>query len=174
MKRILAAVACLLSFALAAEVGVGRDSPEAALRAAYEADQAAIQGRGPGIMGDNVLRARFFSPSLLRSIAGDELIAGARDASPAIVRDPFSDQAPHMAALSVAPVSENRDEANVLAEFAPGDGARERLTYDMVFERGERRIEQIVYAMLDGQSHTPRGALSANSGQTIATVRRET
>jgi hypothetical protein len=159
MKRILAAVACLLPFALAAEAGINRHSPEAAVKAAYEADQTAIEGRGAGIMDDNVLRARFFSRSLLRSIAADELTP---DAAPALVRDPFSDQASHMAALTVAPVSESRDEAKVLAEFARGDGARERLTYDMVFERGEWRIDNIVYAMLDGQSHTLRGVLAAN------------
>jgi hypothetical protein len=162
MKRILAAVACLLPFALAAEAGIGRHSPEAAIKAAYAADQTAIQGAGAGIMGDNVLRARFFSRSLLRSIAADELILDARGAPPAIVRDPFRDQAPHMAALDIAPISENRDEAKVLAEFARGDGAREKLTYDMVFERGEWRIDDIVYAMLDGQSHTLRGVLAAD------------
>jgi hypothetical protein len=156
------AVACLLPFALAAEAGINRHSPEATVRAAYEADQTAIQGRGAGVMGDNVLRARFFSRSLLRSIAADELIPDAGDAASAIIRDPFSDQAPHMAALSVAPVSESRDEAKVLAEFARGDGAREKLTYDLVFERGEWRIDDIVYAMLDGESHTLRGVLAAN------------
>jgi len=159
MKRILVAVACLLPFALAAEAGASRHSPEAAVEAAYAADQTAIQGRGAGIMGDNVLRARFFSRSLLRSIAADELIP---DAPAGIVRDPFSDQAPHMAALNIAPVSEGRDQAKVLAEFARGDGAREKLTYDMVFERGQWRIDDIVYAMLDGQSHTLRGMLAAN------------
>ncbi len=121
---------------------------------------AAIQGRGAGIMGDNTLRARFFSRSLLRSIAAEELIGGA--SSPAIVRDPFTDQAPHLVALSVAPVSETRDAAKVLAEFARGDGARERLTYAMLFERGEWRIDDIVYSTLDGESHTLRGMLAAN------------
>jgi hypothetical protein len=162
MKRILVVVACLLPFALAAEAGINRHSPETVVKAAYEADQTAIQGRGAGIMGDNVLRSRFFSRSLLRSIAADEVLAGARDTAPAVVGDPFSDQAPHMAALDVVPVSENRDEAKVLAEFARGDGAREQLTYDMVFERGEWRIDDIVYAMLDGESHTLRGVLAAN------------
>ena len=52
--------------------------------------------------------------------------------------------------------------AKVLAEFARGDGARERLTYAMVFERGEWRIDDITYAMLDGESHTLRGMLAAN------------
>ena len=159
MKRILAAVACLLPFALAAEAGINRHSPEAAVNAAYLADEAAIQGRGDGIMGDNTLRARFFSRSLLRSIAAEEMIA---DGPPVALRDPFSDLAPHLVALSVAPISETRNTAKVLAEFARGDGARERLTYAMLFERGEWRIDDIIYSTLDGESHTLRGMLAAN------------
>jgi hypothetical protein len=111
-------------------------------------------------MGDNTLRARFFSRSLLRSIAAEEVLGG--DASPAIARDPFSDQAPHLVALSLARVSETRGGARVLTEFARGDGARERLTYAMLFERGEWRIDDIDYATLDGESHTLRGMLAAN------------
>jgi hypothetical protein len=160
MKRILAAVACLLPFALAAEAGINRHSPEAAVNAAYAADEAALQGRGDGVMGDNMLRARFFSRSLLRSIAAGEVIASV-NASRSL-RDPFTDQAPHLVALSVAPISETHDAAKVLAEFARGDGARERLTYAMVLERGEWRIDDIVYATLDGESHTLRGMLAAN------------
>jgi hypothetical protein len=160
MKRILAAVACLLPFALAAEAGINRHSPEDAIVGAYAADDTAIQGRGAGIMGDNTLRARFFSRSLLRSIAAEEVIGGAT--SLAVVRDPFSDQAPHLVALRVAPISETRDGAKVLAEFARGDGARERLTYAMLFERGEWRIDDIVYSTLDGESHTLRGMLATN------------
>jgi hypothetical protein len=160
MKRILGAVACLLPFALAAEAGINRHSPEDAIVGAYAADDAAIQGRGAGIMADNMLRARFFSRSLLRSIAAEEVIGGAT--SPVGARDPFSDQAPHLVALKVAPISETRDAAKVLAEFARGDGARERLTYAMLFERGEWRIDDIVYSTLDGESHTMRGMLAAN------------
>jgi hypothetical protein len=162
MKRIWVAVACLLPFALAAEAGINRHSPEAAVKAAYVADETAIQGRGAGVMGDNTLRARFFSRSLLRSIAADEVIASTHEAPRSVVRDPFSDQAPHLVALSVVPVSETRDEARVLAEFARGDGAREQLTYAMVFERGKWRIDDIEYVMLDGESHTLRGLLAAN------------
>ncbi len=162
MKRILATVGCLLPFALAAEAGINRHSPEGAVKAAYAADEAAIQGRGAGLMGDNSLRARFFSRSLLRSIAAEEIIAGVREGPPADLRDPFSDQAPHLVALSVAPISETNDAARVLAEFARGDGARERLTYAMLFERGEWRINDITYATLDGESHTLRGLLAAN------------
>ena len=160
MKRILVAVACLLPFGLAAEAGINRHSPEAAVNAAYAADEAALHVRGDGVMGDNMLRARFFSRSLLRSIAAGEVIASV-NASQSL-RDPFTDQAPHLVALSVAPISETHDAAKVLAEFARGDGARERLTYAMVLERGEWRIDDIVYATLDGESHTLRGMLAAN------------
>lgn len=162
MKRILVTAACLLPFGLAAEAGINRHSPEAAVTAAYAADEAAIQGRGPGIMGDNMLRARFFSRSLLRSIAAEEVMSGGLSVSPAVAGDPFSDEAPHLVDLSVNPVSETRDAAKVLAEFARGDGARERLTYAMLFERGEWRIDDITYATLDGASHTLRGLLAAN------------
>src|SRR6202046_3773535 len=116
MKRILVVVACLLPFALAAEAGINRHSPEGAVKDAYAADRGAIQGRGDGIMGDNTLRARFFSRSLLRSIAAEEIIAGVRDGPPAVLRDPFSDLAPHLVALSVAPVSATRDADEVHAE----------------------------------------------------------
>jgi hypothetical protein len=160
--RILVAVACLLPFALAAEAAINRHSPEAAVKAAYVADETSVQGHAAGIMGDNSLRARFFSRSLLRSIAANEMIADARNAPSAIVGDPFTDQAPHMVALRVSGVSETRDTARVLAEFARGDGARERLTYAMVNERGEWRIDDIAYAMLDGENHTLRGELAAN------------
>jgi len=160
--RILVAVACLLPFALTAEAGIGRHSPEAAVKAAYAADKTAIERRGAGVMGDNRLRARLFSRSLLRSIAANELVADARESTPTIVGDPLSDQAPHMVALSVTPISETRDAAKVLAEFARGDGARERLTYALVYERGAWRIDDIDYAMLDGESHTLRGMLDAN------------
>ena len=160
MKRILVAVTCLLPFALAAEAGINRHSPEAAIEAAYAADDMAIQGHGAGIMADNTLRARFFSRSLLRSIAAEEVMA-TRGPS-ASVKDPFTDQAPHLVALSIAPISETRDAAKVFAEFARGDGAREQLTYSMLFEHGEWRIDNINYAMLDGASHTLRGVLAAD------------
>ena len=159
--RMLVTVACLLPFALAAQAGIDRRSPETAVKAAYAADETATERQGAGIMGDNTLRARFFSRSLLRSIAANEVVADARELTSA-VGDPLSDQAPHMVALSVTPISETRDAAKVLAEFARGDGARERLTYALVYERGAWRIDDIDYAMLDGESHTLREMLDAN------------
>src|ERR1700722_3228707 len=105
MKRILVAVACLLPFALAAEAGINRHSPEAAVNAAYVADDAALHGRGDGIMGDNTLRARYFSRTLLPSIGAEGILAGVRNGPAAALRDPFSDLAPRPVALSVTPIS---------------------------------------------------------------------
>jgi hypothetical protein len=160
--RVLVVVAFILPLALAAQAGLAGHSPEAAVKAAYAADESAIQGRGAGIMGDNALRARFLSRSLLHAIAANELLADPPDAALGVVGDPLSDQAPHMASLTVTPISESRDAAKVLAEFARGDGARERLTYALVFERGEWRIDDIDYATLDGEEHTLRDTLATD------------
>jgi hypothetical protein len=160
--RVLVVVGFILPLALAAQAGLARHSPEAAVKAAYAADELAIQGRGAGIMGDNALRARFLSRSLLHAMAANEILADSPDAALGVVGDPLSDEAPHMAALTVTPISESRDAAKVLAEFARGDGARERLTYALVFERGEWRIDDIDYAMLDGEEHTLRDTLATD------------
>ena len=162
MKRILVAVACLLPFALAAEAGINRHSPEAAVNAAYVADEAALSGVATASwvtmrFAPGFSRVRCCARSRLRKSS-----LACATGSPAALRDPFTDQAPHLVALSVAPISETRDAAKVLAEFARGDGARERLTYAMLFERGEWRVDDIVYATLDGESHTLRGMLAAN------------
>ena len=111
-------------------------------------------------MADPTLRARFFSRSLLRAVDFDQRADGS-DAAPAIVGEPFSDRAPHLVDLGIASISESRGAAKVLAEFARGDGAREKLTYALVFERGEWRIDDIAYSFLDGEGHTLRGDLQA-------------
>ncbi len=162
MKRILVAVACLLPFGLAAEAGINRHSPEAAVNAVYVADEVALQGRGAGVMGDNTLRARFFSRSLLRSIAAGEIIASGGNVCRRLsaIRSPTR-------RLTLSPSAWRRfrkptTPPRCCAEFARGDGAREQLTYAMLFERGEWRIDDIKYATLDGESHTLRGMLAAN------------
>jgi hypothetical protein len=147
--RIWIVVASLLPFALAAEASISRHAPEEAVKAAYTADMLSIRGKGPGIMADPAARARFFSRSLARAIDAHEQAAG----------EPFSDRAPHLVDLSIAEQSESNGAAKVVAEFARGDGARERLTYTLIFDRGEWRIDDIGYAYLDGESHTLRGAL---------------
>ena len=93
--RILVAVACLLPFALAAEAAINRQSPDAAVKAAYAADQVAIDGHGAGVMSDNTLRARYFSRSLLRSIAANEAIADAQCAAGGRRRSPHRRGAPY-------------------------------------------------------------------------------
>jgi hypothetical protein len=79
----------------------------------------------------------------------------AADAS-AAQADPIRDGAPRVIDLTIAPVSESAGSATVLAEFARGDGSRERLTYAMVLERGEWRIDDISYALFNGEAHALR------------------
>ena len=156
--RTFIAVAAILPFLLAGEAVISKGGPEAAVKAAYAADQPSIEGRGDGVMADPALRARYFSRSLLRAIDFDTQ-QDMSNVVPAVVSEPFSDQAPHFVDLAISPVSESGDEAKVRAEFARGDSAREKLTFAMVYERGEWRIDDIAYALLDGEGHTLRGDL---------------
>ncbi len=158
--RTLIVVTCILPFILAGQAALSGHGPAAAVKAAYVADQPAIDRAGGGVMGDPALRARFFSRSLLRAIDFD-VRQDPLNVAPAIVSEPFSDQAPHFVDLAVSPITESGKAATVRAEFARGDGARERLTYVMVFERGGWRIDDIAYALLDGESHTLRGDLQS-------------
>ena len=167
MKRILVAVACLLPFALAAEAGINRHSPEDGRRRPLtQPMKRPSRAAAPGSWATTRCGARFFSRSLLRSIAAEEVIAGgARCRRPRSSAIRSATQAPYLVALSIAPVSERCDTTKRCprAEFARGDGAREQLTYTMVFERGEWRIDDIAYAMLDGESHSLSGELAAKN-----------
>src|SRR5260370_19491098 len=156
--RTFIAAAAILPLLLAGEAAISKRGPEAAVKAAYEADQPSIEGRGGGVMADPSLRARFLSRSLLRAIDFDARGDGGQAAA---VGEPFSDRAPHLVDLGISPVSEGGGSAKVLAEFARGDGARERLTFAMVFERGEWRIDAIAYAYFNGEGHSPRRDLPA-------------
>ena len=92
MKRILVAVACLLPFALAAEAGINRHSPEAAVKAAYVADDSGHSGSRRRGSWATIRCAR--ASSRVRCCARSRLtkiIAGVRDGPPADLRDPFSD-----------------------------------------------------------------------------------
>jgi hypothetical protein len=157
--RTFIAAAAILPLVLAGQAAISKHGPETAVKAAYEADQPSIQGKGGGVMADASLRARFFSRSLLRAIDFDARADGGSAA--AVVREPFSDQAPHLVDLGISPVSESGGTAKVLVEFARGDGARERLTYALVFERGDWRIDDIAYAYFSGEGHSLRGDLQA-------------
>ena len=157
--RTFIAAACILPLVLAGQSTMFKHGPESVVRAAYQADQPGIEGKNGGVIADPGLRARFFSRSLLRAIDFDARADG--ETWTAAVGDPFSDRSPHLVDLRILPVSESGGSAKVVAEFARGDGARERLTYDMVFERGGWRIDDISYAMLDVEGHTLRGDLRA-------------
>ncbi len=159
--RTLIVVTCILPFILAGQAALSGHGPESAVRAAYVADQPAIQHGGDGVMADPALRARFFSRSLLRAIDFDAE-QDALSPAPAIVNEPLSDLSPHFVDLAITPVSESGNAATIRADFARGDGAREKLTFAMVYERGEWRIDDITYALLDGKSHTLRGDLRTN------------
>src|SRR5580704_605928 len=141
--RMFVFVACLASIALAAEAAIPEASPEAAVRAAYAADALALRDKGVPAMSDAVVGEKLFSRSLLRAI----------NAAPEPPGDPFSDSSPHLVGLKIA-------SATVVADFARGDGARERLTYALVLERREWRIDDIGYALLDGESRTLRGMIA--------------
>ena len=143
-------VAFLASVALAAEAAIPQPSPEAAVRGVYVADALALRDNGVGAFSNPNARERLFSRSLLRAI-------GAATKIPA---DPFSDSSPHLVDLKVAPASENGTAATVAVDFARGDGARERLTYALVLEHREWRIDDISYALLDGEGRTLRGMVA--------------
>jgi hypothetical protein len=143
-------VLCLASIALAAEAAIPETSPEAAVRAAYAADALALRENGVPAMSDAVVGEKLFSRSLLRAI----------NVATRLPADPFSDSSPHLVDLKIAPASENGASATVVVDFARGDGARERLTYALVLERHEWRIDDIGYALLDGESRTLRGMIA--------------
>ena len=158
--RIFVVVATLASLALAAEAAISRTSPEAAVRAAYAADALALESEGGGAISDPAVRGRLLSRSLVRAIGADEADALALNATPKFPADPFTDASPRLVDLTIAPASEDGGSATVAVDFARGDGAREHLTYALVMEHGEWRIDDIEYALLDGQSRTLRGMVA--------------
>jgi hypothetical protein len=158
--RIFVVVGILASMALAAEAAISRTSPEAAVRAAYVADALALQSEGGGAIRDPIVRERLLSRSLLRAIDADEADTLALNAALKFPADPFTDGSPRLVDLTIAPASEDGGSATVAVDFARGDGAREHLTYALVMEHGEWRIDDIGYALLGGQSRTLRGMVA--------------
>jgi hypothetical protein len=148
--RMFVFVLCLAFIALAAQAAIPEASPEAAVRAAYAADALALRDNGVPVISDAVVGEKLFSRSLLRTM----------NVAPKLPADPFSDSSPHLVDLKIAPASENGASATVVVDFARGDGARERLTYALVMERREWRIDDIDYALLDGESRTLRGMIA--------------
>src|SRR5271165_1494100 len=120
--RMLVFVLCLACIALAAEAAIPEASPEAAVRAAYAADSLALRDNAAGAIGDPSAREKLFSRSLLRAIS----------AASEFPADPFTDSAPYLVDLKIASLSQSGNSGTVAADFARGDGARERLTYALV------------------------------------------
>ena len=143
-------VACLASIALAAEAAIPQPSPEAAVRGLNAADARSLRENVASAFSDPSARERLFSRSLLRAIG----------VAANIPSNPFSDSSPHLVDLKVAATSENGTAATVGVDFARGDGGRECLTYALVLERREWRIDDIGYALLGGESRTLRGMIS--------------
>jgi hypothetical protein len=158
--RVFVVVAILVPMALASEAAISRMSPEAAVRAAYVADALALESDAGGAISDPIIRGRLLSRSLLRAIDADEAEALALNAAPKFPADPLTDASPRLVDLRIAPGSEDGGSATVAVDFARGDGAREHLTYALVLEHGEWRIDDIGYALLDGQSRTLRGMVA--------------
>ena len=174
MKRILVAVACLLPFALAAEAGINRHSPDAAVKAAYAADQAAIHGRGAGVMGDNTLRARFFSRSLLRSIAAEE--AHRRCAQRAAGRRPRSVQRPGAPSGRSAASPRSRKPATPPRCRRVRPRRRRPRAADLRHAVRTRRMAHRRYRLRHAGRRKPHPARPARGelGKRLPTVRRET
>ena len=143
-------VACLAFIALAAEAAIPQPSPEAAVRDVYAADALSLRDNG----ARRIQRSQRSAEALLALLAsGDRR----RCRIPA---DPFGDSSPHLVDLKVAATFENGAAATVGVDFARGDGAREHLTYALVLERREWRIDDIGYALLGGENRTLRGMIS--------------
>jgi hypothetical protein len=143
----------LLTLAIASAAHAAEETPDAIVKAIYVADAPSIKGTGLGIMGDKAARARFFSAGLLRAIAADEKAAAKRNEPPNLDGDPFADaQDPIVIAADAR--------ASVLADFDRGGNKREQVTYSMVMERGQWRVDDIAYALPGEPVRTLRGELS--------------
>jgi hypothetical protein len=158
-------VAAIGASAVAAEP---RPDPVATIRAVYAADAPFIDNKGEGIMGSAKLLARFLSADLNRLMTADAKAAAKRKEPPTIEGDPFVDSQEGGAKdfhISLIATDADRtqdkvqDRARVRAEFDKGDGAREEVTFSLVFQRGAWRIDDIAYKRTDGSSDTIRETL---------------
>src|ERR1700722_4097948 len=135
-------------------------TPEGLVRDIYAAEAPFIKGTGEGIMGDKAERARFFSAGLLRKIVADEAAAKKRDEAPKLEGDPFVDaQEATVNDLKISVVSAEGSKASVLADFDRGAGEREQLTYSLILEKGQWRVDDIAYARANEPASTLRGLL---------------
>jgi hypothetical protein len=152
-----AAVAALLitSSSIAAAPG-----PLGTIKAVYVADAPYRNNTGPGVMGDDKLRSRFFSKALLAGLKRDEDRAAKANQPPTFEGNPFIDeQEPDAKDFKFSLLSQKGNDARVLVNFDRGDKTREDVTYAMILEAGAWRIDDIGYKHADGSTDSMRKEL---------------
>jgi hypothetical protein len=111
-------------------------------------------------MGDDKLRARFFSKALLAGLKKDEDHAAKANQPPTFEGNPFIDEEePDAKDFKYSLVSQKGNSARVLVNFDRGDNTREDVTYSMVLEGGAWRIDDIGYKHSDGYTDSMRKEL---------------
>ena len=152
----------LLAFP-AAILLAGSTAPETAIKALYIADTRSILGVGEGVMGSRAAREKFFSRAALKALDADEKAAEKRGEPPTIEGDPFTDaDQPDFADLHISKLSGDDQTASVAAEFArPSEKVREKITYSLIFERGQWRINDMIWDRASGAGETLRGLLKS-------------
>jgi hypothetical protein len=147
-----AAALLLTSASIAAAPG-----PLDTIKAVYAADTPYRNNTGPGVMGDDKLRSRFFSKALLAGLKKDEDRAAKANEPPTIEGNPFIDeQEPDATDFRYSLLSQKGNGARVLVNFDRGDKTREDVTYAMVLEGGAWRIDDIGYKHADGSTDSMR------------------
>jgi hypothetical protein len=153
----LAAIAAALVVTAASAAAPG---PLETIKAVYAADAPFRANTGPGVMGDDKARARYFSRSLLAGLKKDEARAAKANEPPTIEGNPFIDEQEADATdFRYTLVSQKGDKASVRVNFDRGDKTREDVTYTMVLEAGAWRIDDIGYKYADGHTDSMRKTL---------------
>jgi len=135
-------------------------TPDETIRSLYAADKPFIDNTGQGVTGSKKLMARFLSKSLNKLLDADEKAAAKRGEPPTIEGDPFVDsQEGGSKDFKISVLSADAAKAQVLANFDKDGASREDVTFSMILEGGQWRIDDIAYKRADGSTDTIRGDL---------------
>lgn len=135
-------------------------APDEAIRALYAADAPFLNNTGQGVTGSKALMARFLSKALNKLIDDDAKAADKRGEPPTIEGDPFVDsQEGGSKDFKISVLSASADKAQVLANFDKDGASREDVTFSLILERGQWRIDDIAYKRADGSAETIREIL---------------
>lgn len=138
----------------------GPGAPDETVRALYAADAPFINNTGQGVTGSKKLMARFLSKALDKLLDDDAKAADKRGEPPTIEGDPFVDsQEGGSKDFKISVLSASADKAQVLANFDKDGVSREDVTYSLILERGQWRIDDIAYKRADGSAETIREIL---------------